>query len=99
MWLLISLTPQAGDRTRVLLQVHPMSDEPYLPEGLKLQILSEEGNVLQEVKADATNDYIQKQLIANNGESFGVKVCLADASWVEKFIIWQFIDEKVNDCE
>ncbi|XHX76383.1 MAG: DUF1822 family protein [Stenomitos frigidus ULC029] len=84
---LVFLAPQHDDRTRVTLQVHPTAHHSYLPEGLKLQILSEAGEILQEVEAGSTNDYIQKQLIASEGERFGARIVLGEISWIENFVI------------
>jgi hypothetical protein len=85
--LLVSLVATADDRRTILLQVHPTNHQPYLPQGLKLQILSENNNLLQEIRSDATNDYIQKRLIATIGERFNVRIELAGAAWMEQFVV------------
>ena len=84
---LVFLVPQQDDRTRIMLQVHPTEHHSYLPKGLRLQILSEAGEMLQEVEAGSTNDYIQKQLIARDGERFGVRIVLGEVTWLENFVI------------
>ncbi|MBD1821004.1 DUF1822 family protein [Cyanobacteria bacterium FACHB-DQ100] len=90
--LLVSLIPEEdvssqASHVRVVLQVHPIGDQVYLPEGLELTILLEEGQIQQSVQARSTDDYIQKQLMGSFGERFSVNITLGNASYVESFVI------------
>ncbi len=57
--LLIAITPQVDERIGVLVQVHPTADKRHLPHLLTLALLSESGEILQQVRSRTSDNFIQ----------------------------------------
>lgn len=85
--LIVELTPQSHNRRHILLQVHPTSNQLYLPPLLQLTVLDEFGLVFLEAQARSADNYIQLQFNGLPGEQFSVQVALGDASIQEEFVI------------
>lgn len=86
--LMVAIFPKQDQTFAVLLRVYPMGNQTYLPTGLKLAGLYENGQPFLEVEARAEKDnYIQLKFCAEMGEKFQVRVKINDASITEKFII------------
>ncbi|HEY9603342.1 MAG TPA: DUF1822 family protein [Allocoleopsis sp.] len=86
--LLVALTQECDRKVSILVQVHPASDERYLPPHLKLVLLSELGEALQEVESRGQDLCIQlRQFKARPGTCFDIQVALDDVSIKESFAI------------
>lgn len=88
--LLVAILNKPDGRIAILVRVHPMSNQPWLPEGLRLVGLDETGESFFEVKARKRDDYIQFKLTADPGDTFSLRVALGDdeeASVTESFIV------------
>lgn len=85
--LLIALLPEAEQKTRIRVQVHP-ADREYLQPNLKLVLLSSSGTTLQEVQSRSQDNYIQLKRFQCPGETgFSIQVALDDFSLVEDFVM------------
>ena len=83
--LVVELVPDT-QRTHICLQVHP-TDQAHLPAELRLTVLDEVGNTFLEAQSRGADNYLQLQFSGLPGEQFGVRVAIADAQVVEKFVI------------
>lgn len=85
--LLVALTPE-GDRIAVRVRLYPPDGEIYLPQNLRLALLSSEGDVLQEVRSRRQDNYIQlPRFTGEPGEQFSIQVALENATIIEQFEI------------
>ena len=86
--LLIALIPEAEQKTRIRVQVHPVDGQAYLQPNLKLVLLSSSGATLQEVQSKSQDNYIQmKRFQCPPGTCFSIEVALNDVSIMENFAI------------
>lgn len=86
--LLMAITPEAEQKVGILVQVHPVGGEAYLPSTLRLGLLSESGVALQEVQSRSQDNYIQlKRFRGLPGECFNIKVAFGEASVTQAFVI------------
>jgi len=86
--LLVAIAPEAERKVGMLVQVHPVGGETYLPSNLRLALLSEAGDLLQDVQSRSQDNYIQlKRFRGNPGECFNIQVTFGDASMTETFAI------------
>jgi Protein of unknown function (DUF1822) len=86
--LLVAITPEIEEKVGILVQVHPMEGETYLPPNLKLSMLSESGEILQEVESRSMDNYIQlKRFRGLPGEKFAIKLTFGEQSVTEDFVI------------
>jgi hypothetical protein len=86
--LMVALLPTQTQTFSVLLRVYPMGSKNYLPTGLKLAGLYENGETFLEVEARESKDnYIQLKFCAELGERFQIRVKIDNAMITEKFII------------
>lgn len=86
--LLIALAPEADDKVGILVHVHPSSPENYLLPQIKLTLLSDSGEILQEVQSRSQDNYIQlKRFRGNYGECFSIQVATSGVSVIETFQI------------
>jgi hypothetical protein len=82
------IAPEAEQKVSILVQMHPVGGETYLPPNLRLALLSEAGDILQDVQSRSQDNYIQlKGFRGNPGESFNIQVAFGDASMTETFEI------------
>jgi len=65
----------------------PSSDQTYLPENLKLTLLSESGEPLDEVQVKTNENRTRQELKGSSGDQFSIKIALGDISVIEDFII------------
>ncbi|PLZ68702.1 DUF1822 family protein [Fischerella thermalis] len=84
--LMVAVLPKPDQTVAVLLRVYPMNNA-YLPLGLQLAGLYEDGQAFLEVQARGDDDYIQLKFCAEFGEKFRVRVGLNDAVIIENFVI------------
>lgn len=85
--LVITLPPEAKSEIDIIVQLHPMESQTYLPEGVKLIILDESGNEVLEAKSREADNFIQLAFSAETGESFSVQVALEAASIKQDFVV------------
>ena len=78
-----------GDKTvNVLVQVYPGQEQTYLPANLKLMMLSETGETLQEVCSRDQDNYIQlRHFKGQAGDRFSIQVALGNVSVTEDFVL------------
>jgi len=85
--LIVTIKPEAEQKIGVLLQVHSISEESYLPENVKLLLFAKDGEILYEVTARIADNVIQMEFDGEVGEEFSVQVALGDISVTESFVI------------
>jgi Protein of unknown function (DUF1822) len=85
--LIVELSPQTNEQTSIRLQLHPASNQVYLPAEVKLTVLDDTGAVFLEAQARSADNYIQLQLRGEPGEKFSVRVALNDTGVTEHFVI------------
>ena len=74
-------------QTHIVVQVRPLEESAYLPEGLLLSALDDEAVVVAAATSRVIDDYIQLSLSGEAGERFGVRLALGEASFEEWFVI------------
>ena len=86
--LLVALTQDPDRKVGIWVQVHPMRGAQYLPANLKLALLSDTGETLQDVVSDDLDLYIQlRPFKALPQTQFSLQVALDDLSLTEAFAI------------
>jgi hypothetical protein len=86
--LLIALAPEDEQTVAIRVRVYPARDESYLMPHLRVLLLSETGEVLQEVESRSQDNAVQLNPFSGHpGERFSIQVVLNEASVVEEFII------------
>jgi hypothetical protein len=85
--LVIEIIPESEQNTNILLQVHPIGNQNYLPPLLQLIVLDESGETFLQAQARSADNYIQLQFSGEPGERFSVKITLDDVSITEDFAI------------
>ncbi|GAB1544235.1 hypothetical protein NUACC21_69110 [Scytonema sp. NUACC21] len=85
--LVVTLTPENDREMDIIVEVHPTSQQNYLPSNLQLMVLDFEGTSVMEAQTRSTNKNIQLQFSAEEGERFSIKLALGDISNVEDFVI------------
>ncbi|MBD2301311.1 DUF1822 family protein [Nostoc sp. FACHB-87] len=84
--LIVEISPEEN-KTSIRLQLHPTTNQVYLPEGVKLTVLDESGAVFLEAQARSADNYIQLQFRGDIQEQFSVEISLNDMSVREQFMI------------
>ncbi len=85
--LLVALIPGADRQIGIRIQLHPQDNE-YLPNNIKLVLLSELGEIIQEVRSRVEDNYVQLKLFEGEvGECFNIQVILNGYQVTEKFAI------------
>lgn len=77
----------ANHCSNIILQVRPLGDSPYLPEGLVLSVFDEQDEIFMTATSRSIDNYIQLRLSGQMDEVFGVQVAMGDASFKEQFVI------------
>jgi hypothetical protein len=86
--LLVAIAPETDQKVGILVQVHPTGGENYLPFNIRLVLLSESGETLQEVQSRSQDNYIQlKRFRGSSGECFNIQIACGETSVTENFII------------
>ncbi len=86
--LLVGVTSEAEDKVKVLIQLHPNSDNNYLPSNLTFSIFSEGQAIGKPVVSQESDLYIQSlPLRCSRDTDFTVKICLGEALVTEEFTI------------
>jgi hypothetical protein len=86
--LLVALIPEANQKVSIRVQLHPTDNQSYLPANIKLVLLSEQGDIIQQVQARTQDIYIQLKLFDGEvGEGFSIQVALDKYQITENFMI------------
>jgi Protein of unknown function (DUF1822) len=85
--LIVEISPEPEVKTSIRLQLHPTGNQVYLPEGVKLTVLDESGEVFLEAQARSADNYIQLQFRGEMQEQFSVGISLGEMSIREYFMI------------
>ncbi|MEM1170548.1 MAG: DUF1822 family protein [Cyanobacteria bacterium P01_H01_bin.35] len=83
--LVVTIQPEVDGEVGVLVQVHPIDEQEFLPPGLRLKIELESDS--EKVEARAADQLIQLEFSEIPGKCFSVKVILDDAEIVENFVV------------
>lgn len=84
--LVISRTPESNKKVGIMLQIHPVDRQNYLPPNIQLIVLDEEEIFLMAESRQADN-WIQLEFSGEAGEPFSIKVALDNTSFTENFVI------------
>ena len=84
--LMVGILSKSDGKMLILLRAYPM-EQFHLPPGLKLIVLDETGNTVQELESRQRDDYIQFKITADVGDRFSVRVVLDEASFTESFVV------------
>ncbi|PZD75023.1 hypothetical protein C1752_00223 [Acaryochloris thomasi RCC1774] len=86
--LLVMITPQAGERMLMHVQLQPGGEVAELPPQIHLKLLDESGESLREVQSQQHDSFIQLPSFSGKlGESFGLQIVLGDNCISETFVI------------
>jgi hypothetical protein len=85
--LLVKLSQESEEGIDILVRVFPIQESTVLPEQLKLMVLDEQGEILEEVSAGRGNNCIEQPLSGEPGEGFVIKLELGELSATESFIV------------
>ncbi|NEQ86859.1 MAG: DUF1822 family protein, partial [Moorea sp. SIO2I5] len=83
--LIITVGKIDKETASVRAQVYPNGEALTLPPNLKLSVLTATGDIFTEVTARSDDEFIQYQFNAQQGDDFGIKVSLGEASIIERF--------------
>ena len=84
--LLLALTQESDRKLRLVVQMHPVGEEEYLPANLKLALLAESGETLQSVTARTQDRGMQlKPFKILPDTNFQLQMTLDDLSLTETF--------------
>lgn len=75
------------DELNIIVELHPTNGQEYLPPMLHVMILDDEGTALLEAKAKNDNKKIELEFGASVGDTFSIKIALADVNVIENFIV------------
>lgn len=80
--------PGVESEVEILVRLHPTPAEPHLPPNLQLNLLSEGGEILQEVRSRDHDNYIQlRRFQGTPGECFDIQLSLGTNILTETFVI------------
>lgn len=85
--LIVEIQATSSQRIDIGLQVHPPSGQPYLPPDLEMAVLDVSNDVFMQVQSRQADNYIQLQFTGVPEEQFKVRLILAEAQYIEEFII------------
>ncbi|WP_096607926.1 DUF1822 family protein [Calothrix sp. NIES-2100] len=86
--LLVALIPDANQQVSIRVQLHPAGNQPYLPANIKLVLLSDQAEIIQQVQARNQDIYVQLKLFDGEvGECFTIQVALDSYQITENFLI------------
>ncbi|MDJ1168960.1 DUF1822 family protein [Roseofilum sp. BLCC_M154] len=85
--LMVAILPKREDNRAILLRLNPMGNQMYLPPGVELTVLDDEGETFLETESRERDNYIQLKLGGDRGERFSVRVALGETAITEGFVI------------
>ncbi len=87
MMLIVELTPTINQQTNIYIQLYATGNQVHLPEGIKLTVLDESGEVFLAAQARRKDNYIQLEFRGKAREQFSIVIGLDNAKFVETFMI------------
>jgi hypothetical protein len=85
--LMIGVLQRPQERLAMLARVYPLGTQPYIPEGLTMDLVGPKGEVLLAARARTHDDYMQIKLSAEQGDSFSLRLGLGESVICEHFVI------------
>jgi hypothetical protein len=86
--LLVAIAPYSEQKVEVLVQLHPINGKNYLPSNVRLNLVSESGEILQDVQSRTSDNFIQlKRFRGYYGEGFNIQISDGDLIVKESFVI------------
>ena len=86
--LLIGMTPEEDNKIGIRVQLHPAKEESHLPTNIKLALLNQSGETLQEFESRSQDELIQlKRFTCPRKKRFLIRVALNSYSITEEFAI------------
>lgn len=86
--LLVAIAPHLEQKVEILVQLHPKDEKNYLPSNLRVNLLSETGEIIQEVVSRSNDNYIQlKRFRGYPGEGFDIQLSHGNFMFKETFVI------------
>jgi hypothetical protein len=86
--LLVAVAEQSDRTFRVHVQLHPTIGDRYLPRNIKLALISDTGEILDEVKSRIQDICILlHDFYVEPNESFSIKIEIDDLSIIENFVV------------
>lgn len=87
--LIVIVTKEAHqEEVTITVQVHPGGGDTYLPANIRLVLLLESGEILDEAESRSLDNFIQlNQFEGLTGECFNILVASSEASVTESFVI------------
>ena len=86
--LLIGMTPEEDNKIGIRVQLHPAREESHLPNNIKLALLNQSGETLQEFESRSQDELIQlKRFTCPRKKRFLIRVALNSYSITEEFAI------------
>ncbi|WP_160166318.1 DUF1822 family protein [Calothrix sp. PCC 7507] len=86
--LLVGFTPEDTGTVAVRVQLHPTKGQTYLPQHIKLGLISPSEVILQEIKSRIQDNFIQlKRFTCSPGKIFKIQVTIDEFSITEEFLI------------
>ncbi|MFB2891612.1 DUF1822 family protein [Aerosakkonemataceae cyanobacterium BLCC-F50] len=85
--LIIGYRLESADKRDILLRLYPTGNNTYLPAGVHLIVLDENGDIFLQATARNADNWIQLEFRGELGERFSIKVGLGDAEIVDYFVL------------
>ncbi|WP_353928880.1 DUF1822 family protein [Okeanomitos corallinicola TIOX110] len=87
--LALIVIPRVNDETEVdlIVQLHPIKDQFYLPESVQMKLLDKNGTAVLDNQSRESDNYIQLKFTAEPGDLFSIAVSLENASVTESFFV------------
>lgn len=83
----IKLSPQSDNSINIVVEVHPIDGQTYLPKALQVKVLDETKTAVMQAIAGDTNQNIQFDFDAEPGEQFSLQLTLENTSAIEEFMV------------
>ena len=87
MALIVTLKQESAEKTSILLQVHSLNQEMYLPDNLQMTVRSAGEEFRGPAIAHHTSHVIQLELTVELGEEFAVELISGDLTVTENFLM------------
>lgn len=85
--LVVTLPPNVRSEVDIRVRVYPLGGQTYLPQGVKLMVMDESGEVVLDTESREADNFIQLGFSAELGEQFSVTVALGEANVRQDFVI------------
>lgn len=85
--LVVSITPKTSIEVQIKVQVHPTSEQAYLPDNLTVKVLDGEGATVMEAHAKTANTHITLEFSTQMGARFSIRLELGDTKIAENFVV------------